>query len=171
MESTSYWRGLGRLAALCTVLSLFVAAWQLWEQTNDAELDRANNAVRHFLSSSDLIEVANRISEATAEGTDYTKADENEPLQRDINNYLNALESIATGVNMGFYNEELVCHHLQHIIYKQAKAHLFGESGRLPSGHQWKTDQALFSSDGYFPELRKLFKHWFPSGSLSNCPL
>lgn len=166
-EFNSYWINLGRIAALCTVLSLFVAAWQLLELTSDAELDRANNAVQHFLSSSDMIEVADKISEATASGENYRNADK---VKGDINHYLNALESIATGVNKGFYNEELVCHHLQHIIFKQVNAHLLGKSGRLPSGHQWVTNQALFPSDGYFPELRQLFKKWFPSGELTECP-
>jgi hypothetical protein len=67
---------------------------------------------------------------------------------------------IAGNVRNKVYDERVVFNHLAQTIYKQVRAHLLGQSGRIPAGN-WSAKESLFTNNE-FPELRKLYKQWFP---------
>jgi hypothetical protein len=165
----SRWKLVGEASAIVvaafTFLGVLVSTAQLVELNRGAKIDRANSAVEHFLFAEDVLARAKRISDATEHGTSFVGVAQKNEVKEDINNYLNALEMIAANVNAGFYDERVVRSNLAEIIYKQVNAHLMGRSGALPSGHHWKADEPIFSAEGYFPDLRRLYKKWFPQGN------
>lgn len=155
------------VGAVFTVLGVIIAAWQLIEINYGAKIDRANSAAQHFLTSEDIRSLSRSISAKTDSGKNYEAAITDKELRGDLVFYLNALEMIAGGVNCGIYNEAVIHYNLAETIYKHVTAHLFGKPGTLPSGEHWFSNsktQPLFPSRDEFPELRKLYKKWFPNG-------
>lgn len=162
--SGTFWSALG---TVLTLLSVLVAAWQLIDLNRGAKVDRANSAVQHFLASQDIRSISKSIAAKTQMGANYEAALTDPELRSDLIHYLNPLEMIAGGVNSGIYSEEVVRYNLAETIYKQVTAHLNGKPGTFPSGEHWFSNsksQPVFPSRDEFPELRKLYKRWFPSG-------
>lgn len=148
------------IATLATIAGVVVSAFQLVQMNGASKIDRANSAVQQFLTSKDTRELSDIIASKTKQGTDYTSIQTDPSVKQSVQYYLNGLEMIAGAGNKGYYDESVVFMHLAQTIYKQARAHLLGQSGRTPAG-DWKTNQALFSNNEY-PELRRLYKKWFP---------
>lgn len=153
------------MAAVCTILGVAIAIWQLYDPSRDDKISRASQAIDNLTTSQDMIDRANRINNATESGTDYSNVDVDSDTFQDIVHSMNALEHIAAGVNHGTHDENVICNNLAYTIFKQVKAQLLGESGRLPSGIQWRTNKALFPADDSYEELRSLYKKWFPNGT------
>ncbi|URI11986.1 hypothetical protein MW290_32175 (plasmid) [Aquincola tertiaricarbonis] len=154
------------LAAAATTLALPFGVYQLWQTNRTLALERANQAVSHFLGSDEMLELAKRIRSKTNGGTQYT-ADimKDSELRGDVNNYLNNLEQIAYFTNKKLYDLELIQGQLANIIYKQANVHLLCNDGSLPGGEPWKTySECSFRNANQFPELRKVYSAWFPHG-------
>ncbi|SOE59226.1 hypothetical protein SAMN05414139_01495 [Burkholderia sp. D7] len=148
------------LAAVATVAGVIVAALQLMQLNEGAKIDRANQACEHFLTSEDTRDLSDEIFQKTNGGKDYAAAQKDPKLRQVIEYYLNDLEMIAGNVNNGVYDQRVVFSHLAQIIYKQTRAQLYGQGGRTPAG-DWAAEKPLFTNNEY-PELRKLYKRWFP---------
>lgn len=99
-----------------------------------------------------LHEVARRVWEASAKGTDYTDTDRIEV--HDVMIMMNYLEVLAIGVRQGLYVEAIVRDFHEGIVDKMVKVFLRGESGP-----NWKVNEPRFRSD-QFSVLRGLHEEW-----------
>jgi hypothetical protein len=158
------------LASIAALAGTILAVTQFYTLNANNRLARANEAVSRLLLSKEIRELTDVIGSKTSRGTDYTSAFSDPELWLAINGYMNALELIAGSVNGGSQDERFVCKNLAVIYYKYGKAFLHGKSGALPTGSAWKVTsdgsvRPLFDNAVYFPEMRRLYERWFPSGS------
>lgn len=159
------------IGALFTVIAVGISAWQLFDINTGEKTNRALSVVQHFLTSTEIKDISDKIADKTEKGKNYEHALNDDDLQKEITHYLNALEFIAYGVNKSIYDESVVYFNLAEIIYKHSTAHLYGKSGTLPSGEHWfsnSKNKPLFGSISDYPELRILYKKWFPNGEYSD---
>lgn len=159
------------IGAVFTVIAVGISAWQLVSINVGEKTNRALSVVQHLLTSSEIRNTSQKIARKTEMGKNYERALNDDELKNEIKYYLNELEFIAYGVNKSIYDESVVHLNLAETIYKHSTAHLYGKSGTLPSGEHWFSNsksKPLFASISDYPELRVLYKKWFPNGEYSD---
>jgi hypothetical protein len=149
----------GSVSAITAIGLLIVAAWQLplisKQIRIQGERERKWATVRacdRYSSDPLLHEVAKRVWDVSAKGTDYTDTDRIDV--HDVIIMMNYFEVLAIGVRQDLYIEAIVRDFHESIVDKMVKVFLRGESGP-----NWKVNEPRFRSD-QFSVLRGLHEEW-----------
>ena len=113
----------------------------LQQQLHQAKQTITAQAVDGYLSKPQLINAKKIINTKTNNGRDYSSSS-NPELESAILSVLNYLETLATGVTTGIYDDSILCKNLKRVVRKQVEVHILGQR---PTGVE-KTNSQPFSA-------------------------
>ena len=157
------------LAVVIAAASLAFGVYQYHLSVKSERQVRAVQFATDFVGNSDVVKRTEEIKALSKDNSDFNLAKkintpEGRKLRNDIFGLMNQLEVIADGVNNNWLDEEVIRRNFDELIYIHCTAHIYGHSGKSPSAEwvQYSDGLPLFTREGEFPQLRKLYHKWFP---------
>lgn len=156
----------GKIAALVGVPIALIAILISYLDLRDsiaaveAQMDQERAAISmqaasSYLNSPELQAAKKLINSRTANGTDYSGISKDDELYNSIVVVLNHLETTATGIDVGVYDDAVICRSLKQVIAKLVEVHI---EGQRPTGVTKPNSEPFAASE--FPNLVAAYSRW-----------